>query len=327
MKVCIYGAGAIGGTYGARLAQAGMEVSLVARGAHLAAIRERGLILEYENERQVFRISASDNAADLGPQEVVIIALKAHSLPAAAEGIAPLLGPDTLVVTAMNGVPWWFFNDWGGKFTGTRLKACDPDGRIGRAIAHERVIGGVVYVAADVPEPGVVRQNSAGRLVLGEPSHRASSRLSALIANLGRMSIRVIESDNIRREMWMKLLGNVCFNPVSVLTGVSTDKMLADPYLERQFGAMMAEAIALGNALGLGLTIRPDERLAQTRTLGAIKTSMLQDVQAGRPIELDGIVGATVEIAERLGVAMPAIDAVYGAVRVRAAMLGLYRPQ
>ncbi len=324
MRICIFGAGAIGGTMGARLAQAGHEVSLVARGAHLAALRANGLALLHGDERVSLRLPASDNPAELGVQDVVVIALKSHSLPPAVEALAPLLGPDTVVLTTMNGLPWWLFEGWGGAHAGSPIKACDPDGRIGRAIAASRVVGCVVFMAADVPEPGVVRHNSGNRLVLGEPSSQSSSRVAALVAALAAAGFDALASDNIRREMWMKLLGNVCFNPVSVLSGVSTDLMLADRHMCDMFAAMMREAIALAAALGLDVQVDPEKRMDQTRKLGPIKSSMLQDAEAGRPIELDAIVGSVVEVAARVGVATPFISAVYGTLRVRAANLGLY---
>ncbi len=328
MRVCIYGAGAIGGTIGARLAMAGHEVSLVARGAHLEAIRANGLTLVQgtlqDGKRDVVRVPASANAADLGPQDVVIIGLKSHTLAPAIAGLAPLLGKDTTILTAMNGVPWWFFNNWGGALAGSRIQACDPDGSLGAAIAPERVVGGVVFIAANVPQPGVVHWSSGARFIFGEPSHQPSARVASLAAAFSDTGIEAVPTDNIRLEIWMKLLGNLCFNPVSVLTGASTDLMLNDRHLWELFTRMMTEAIGVANALGLDITIKPEARMAQTRTLGAIKSSMLQDVEAGRPIELDSIVGSVVEIAERLGIATPFINSVYGAVRVRAAGLGLY---
>ena len=327
MKICIYGAGAIGGTLGARLALSGNQVSVVARGAHLDAIRAKGLTLLHGDERHTVRVPASNNAADLGHQDVVIIALKGHSLPAAVQGIAPLLGPDTAVMTAMNGIPWWFFDGWGGALQGTSLKACDPDGGIARAIAQARVIGGVVFLAADVPEPGVVRWNSGGRVIVGEPSNQPSARVEILSKALVGAGFEAVASNNIRRDIWMKLLGNICFNPVSVLTGVSSDLMLDDAHMARLFTAMMMEALGIGNALGLDIAVKPEERMAQARKLGAIKTSMLQDIEAGRPIELDSIVGSAVEIAALLKLETPFINAVFGAVRMRAAALGLYVAQ
>ena len=324
MRICIFGAGAIGGTIGARLALAGHQVSLVARGAHLAALKADGLTLLQGGSKHHVKLAASDKPAELGVQDVVIIALKSHSLASAVADLVPLLGPETAVVTAMNGVPWWFFDGWGGALAGTVLKSCDADGRIGGAIASHRVIGGVVYLAADVPTPGVVRHNSGNRLVLGEPSNQPSARVDALVAVLGGAGFQTIATDNIRRELWMKLLGNLCFNPVSVLTGATTDLMLDDRHMATLFAAMMREAIAVAAALGMSLDIDPLARMAQTRKLGPIKSSMLQDTEAGRPIELDAIVGSVVEIAERIGVATPFIDAVFGTVRVRATGLGLY---
>ena len=324
MRICIFGAGAIGGTIGARLAQAGHEVSLIARGAHLAAIRAHGLTLRSGDASHVLKIAASDNPADLGAQDAVIIALKSHSLPGAAAGIAPLLGPDTCVVSALNGLPWWFFNDWGGALSGTPLASCDPDGRIAAAIEPARVLGCVVFLASDVPAPGVVRHNSGNRLVLGEPANRISTRVTALAAALTEAGFEAQASADIRRDMWQKLLGNLCFNPASVLTGVSTDQMLDDNHMSALFAAMMREAIAVAAALGIDIAIDPAVRMAQTRKLGPIRSSMLQDVEAGRPIELDAIVGSVVEVAERVGVPTPFINAVFGAVRVRARALDLY---
>ena len=324
MKICIYGAGAIGGTLGARLALAGNDVSLIARGAHLDAIRANGLALLQGDRREVVKLPASANAADLGVQDAVIIALKSHTLAAAVDGIAPLLGANTVVVSAMNGVPWWFFDGWGGALQGTRLAACDGDGRIAAALASRRIVGSVVYMAADVPQPGVVRWNSGQRLVLGEPAHQLSPRVEILTKALVGAGFEAMASDSIRHELWLKLLGNLCFNPVSVLTGVSTDVMLDDPHMHGLFAGMMREAITLANALGLGITVEPEARIAQTRKLGAIKSSMLQDMAAGRPVELDAIVGSVVEIAARMGIDTPFINAVFGTVRVRAAHLGLY---
>ena len=324
MKICIYGAGAIGGTLGVRLAQAGHDVSLIARGAHLDAMRANGLTLLQGDERAVVKLPASANAADFGAQDVVIVALKSHTLAAAVEGIAPLLGRDTAIVTAMNGVPWWFFDQWGGALQGTRLAACDRDGRIAAVLEHRRIIGGVVFMAADVPQLGVVRWNSGRRVVLGEPLHQSSARVDELTKALVGAGFEAVATDNIRRELWLKLLGNVCFNPVSVLTGVTTDVMLDDAHMRGLFLGMMREAITLANALGLGITVEPSARIAQTRKLGAIKSSMLQDVEAGRTIELDAIVGSVVEIAQRLALPAPFINAVYGTVRMRAKGLGLY---
>ena len=327
MKFCIFGAGAIGGMAAVRLAQAGHEVSVVARGAHLAAIREHGVTVVKGDARATARVRASDQPGDLGPQDSVIVTLKAHSLAAAAPDIAPLLGPATTVVTAMNGIPWWFFQHWGGKLEGTRLAACDPDGGIARALPHERVIGGVVFQAAFVAAPGVIHHTSGNRIILGEPSGAASPRTQALVDALTGAGVEASLSRNIHQDIWYKLMGNVCYNPVSVLTMAHSDTMLADPYMHRMFAAMMREFMALGEALGFTFASSIDERIATTRRLGHIKTSMLQDVEAGRPIELDAIVGAVVEIAEKLALPIPTIEAVFGLVRQRGATLGLYAPR
>lgn len=327
MRICVFGAGAIGGMAAARLAQAGHEVSVVARGAHLAAIRAQGITVVKGKTRETVRVRASDRPDDLGPQDSVIVAVKAHSLAAAAPAIAPLLGPTTSIVTAMNGIPWWYFQSWGGRLEGTRLAACDPDGRIAAALAHERIIGGVVFQAAFVSAPGVIHHASGNRIVLGEPSGAASPRAQAMVDALAGAGVEASLSRNIRQDIWYKLMGNVCYNPVSVLTMAHSDTMLDDPYMHRMFAAMMREFMTLGETLGFTFASSIEERIATTRRLGHIKTSMLQDVEAGRPIELDAIVGAVVEIAEKLALPIPTIDAVFGLVRQRGATLGLYTPR
>jgi 2-dehydropantoate 2-reductase len=326
MKLCVYGAGAIGGTLAVRLAQAGHQVSVIARGAHLEAIRRDGLTLLAGGERHTVRLPAADSGTAFGPQDAVLVGVKAHGLATAAQGIAPLIGPHTAVVPMVNGVPWWFFDGWGGARAGTRLDSCDPDGRIAQAIPAESVLGGVVYFAADSPAPGVVRHNSGNRVILGEPSQRPSARAEALAAAITAAGLDGKASTAIRREIFLKLWGNVCFNPVSVLTGSTTDRMIDDARLHALFMAMMEEVVAVANALGLGITMTAHERIAQARRLGGIRSSMLQDVEAGRAIELDAIVGSVVEIAEKLQVPVPFVSAVFGAVRVKARALGLYPP-
>ncbi|MBL8379938.1 MAG: 2-dehydropantoate 2-reductase [Burkholderiales bacterium] len=327
MKICIYGAGAIGGTIAVRLAQAGHEVSVVARGAHLAAIRQNGLTLQKGDERVTARVPAAADGAEFGVQDAVILAVKAHGIRAALAGLAPLIGADTSVVPAVNGVPWWFFERWGGALAGTRLGACDPDGAIARAIPYERIIGGIVYLAADSPAPGELRHNSGNRIVLGEPGEVSSARVDALVAALSGAGFEAKATERIREEVWKKLWGNVCFNPVSVLTGSSTDRMIDDPLLNAMFVTMMGEVLAVAGALGLSLDMQPVERIALARRLGGIKTSMLQDALAGRSLEVDAIVGAVVEIAKRLDIPVPMVDAVYGMTRLHAASRGLQAPR
>lgn len=386
----MYGAGAIGGTLAVKLAQAGHDVCLVARGAHLAAIKEHGLKLQSRlpgtavgfghgtdggnsNNVVVQRLAASSNAADFGQQDVVILAMKAHSLSAAAAGIAPLLGPATTVFTAMNGVPWWMFDQWGpAALRDTSLRACDPEGNLRRHIPSAHVVGGVVYMSADVPEPGLVRHNAGNRIVVGEPldvnaatgdksrkrkdssssggsssdgitdhtaatnttvssdplagesNNKVSERVQALVSALRGCGIDAEPSASIRHELWHKLLGNLSFNPTSLLTGAACDRMISDPYVRQLLERMMKEGLAVGDAMGIRLGIEPAARMEVTRKLGAVKTSMLQDAEAARPIELDGIVASVVEIAHKVGVEVPSIEAVLGLVRVRASILGLY---
>jgi 2-dehydropantoate 2-reductase len=325
LRICIFGAGAIGGTLAVRLALAGHEVGVVARGAQLAAIRERGLTLLSGDESDTMRPAASDNPADLGTQDHVILCVKGYGLPQAAQSIAPLLGPATTVVPAVNGIPWWFFHQWGGALAGTQLKACDPDGAIAQAVSPERIVGCVVFQAATNVEPGVVRHSSGSRMVFGEPSHAKSARAQGLAQAFADAGFDSVCTDNIRLQIWLKLFGNVSFNPASVLAGVSTDRMIDEPGVQGMFVQMMAETAAIGRAIGIDAGISPVNRIAMTRKLGAIKTSMLQDAEAGRPLEIEAIIGATVEVGRKLAVPMPFLEAVHGLVRLRGATLGLYK--
>ncbi len=301
MRICIFGAGAIGGTLAVRLALAGHEVSVVARGAQLAAIRERGLTLLSGDKNDTVRPVVSDNPADLGTQDHVILCVKGYGLPQAMQSIAPLLGAATTVVPAVNGIPWWFFHQWGGALAGTQLEACDPDGAIARAVPPERIVGCVVFQAATNVEPGVVRHSSGSRMVFGEPSHARSARAEALAKAFADAGFDSACSDNIRLEIWLKLFGNVSFNPASVLAGVSTDRMIDQPGVHAMFAQMMTETAAIGRAVGIDAAVSPVNRIAMTRKLGAIKTSMLQDAEAGRPLEIEAIIGATVEVGRKLG--------------------------
>ena len=331
MKICIFGAGAIGGLIAVRLAQAGQEVSVVARGAQLAAIRERGLTLVSgfgaDEKRETVRIAASDKPADLGVQDHVILCVKGYGLPQAVQTIAPLLGPHTSVVPAVNGIPWWFFNQWGGALAGTQLKACDPQGLIAKAVAPERIIGCVVFQSGANLEPGVVRFNSGSRMVFGEPDGSQSERAVGLAKAFTEAGFAGSCVDNIRLEIWLKLFGNVSFNPVSVLSGVSTDRMIDEPGVHAMFVQMMSETAAIGKAIGIDVGVSPENRIAMTRKMGAIKSSMLQDAESSRPLEIEAIIGSTVEVGRKLGIAMPFLEAVYGLTRLRGEMLGLYKPE
>lgn len=323
MKITIVGAGAIGSYFAARLAHFGQDVSILARGKTLEAIRTHGIRLDSEGTHFAERVKASDKAADLGAQDVVIITVKAPALPAAAQSIAPLLGPQTVVVPAVNGIPWWYFLNAGGKLTGHRLRSVDPAGATEAAIGAARVVGCVVFPACSAIEPGYVKHASGNRVVFGEPGGGSSERVTKITEAFKAAGFGAESSDNIRREIWLKLLGNLCFNPVSALMGCSTDRMIDDPRLHALFVGVMSEALALGTALGIPVDIKPADRIAITRKLGTVKTSMLQDVEAGRPLEVEGIVGAAVEAAEAIGHPAPLLSAVYALVRQRADVLGL----
>ncbi|HEU0203413.1 MAG TPA: 2-dehydropantoate 2-reductase [Burkholderiaceae bacterium] len=327
-RVCVIGAGAIGGFFGARLANGHVEVSVVARGHTLEALRTRGWVLESGGERIVAPVRAVADARELGPQDIVIIAVKAYALTDIAPLVAPLLGPSTIVVPALNGLPWWF--TLGGPLPiSERLRSVDPQGIIEASIPTPVVIGAVVYPACSSPEPGFSKHNSGSKVVFGEINTRAgtkpSARLGSLIALLKSAGFDAEASTDIRAEVWKKLLGNACFNPVSLITGTATDRLIDDPNIYTLFTMMMNETLAVGRALGLDVAIAPADRIALTRKLGNVKTSMLQDAEAGRPVELDAILGAINEIAEKLGIAIPANRIVYGLAQMRAKTFGLLK--
>ena len=326
MKVCIYGAGAIGGFIGARLAMAGdCQVSAVARGATLAALREHGLRLRQGGALHTAPVQASDDPATLGPQDGVVIAVKGPALAAVAARIAPLLGPDTWVLPAMNGVPWWF--GAGAPALGDApLESIDPGGRIAAAIPVARVIGCVVHASTWTSEPGLVEHKMGQGLIIGEPLGDvggASSRDQALAGQLQRAGFDVTASADVRRDIWYKLWGNMTMNPVSAITGATADLVLADPLVRQFNSAAMREAAAIGARLGCPIDQSPEDRHAITAKLGAFKTSMLQDVEAGRPIELDAIVGAVRELGQRLDVPTPYIDVLFGMARLFGQVHGL----
>jgi 2-dehydropantoate 2-reductase len=324
MKFCVFGLGAIGGFVAARLALAGQPVSALARGATLAAVREHGLRLFSQGSEQAVRIEVSDSPAKLAGADVVVLAVKTTALPVVARTIAPMLGPDTVVLSAMNGVPWWFFHGLGERWRNTRLAATDPDGALVGAIAPDRVLGCVVHMAASCPQPGVVRHAFGDRFIVGEPGGASTPRLAAVAAALSAAGLQVEIDPRIELAVWLKLWGNMTMNPLSAVTGVTMDRILDDPQLYRFVCTAMTEAAAIGEHFGLPITMTPDERNVVTRKLGAVKTSMLQDVEAGRPIELDALVGSVAEMARLAGVAAPSIDALLGLARVFAQGRGLY---
>ncbi len=327
MKVCIYGIGAVGGLIAARLAAEGSaEVSAVARGATLAALRTHGLRLQSGERTTQTPIRAAERPAELGVQDVVVVSVKGPALPAVAAGIAPLLGPDTVVLSAMNGVPWWFFDGVAGPCAGLHLESVDPGGVVTAAIPARRVIGCVVHLNAGAPEPGLVLHRMGNGLIVGEPDGSASPRAQRIAQLLARAGFDVTTSARIQNDIWYKLWGNLTFNPVSALTGATGDRMLADPLVLAFCTAAMEEAARIGERIGCAIKETPQQRHAVTRRLGAFRTSMLQDVEAGRPLEIDAIVGAVKEIGGHVGVATPTIDALLGLTRLLGRTRGLYPP-
>ena len=322
-SICIYGAGAIGGWIGARLAAQGAAVSLVARGATLTALQQ-GLRLREGASERTYSVRAVAEPAELGVQDLVVLAVKAPALAEVARHIGPLLGPDTVVLTAMNGVPWWFFQGFGGALAGTRLMTVDPTGAIAAALPAAQVIGAVVHASCALDAPGVVRHHFGRGLILGEPSGAASPRLQALAALLSAAGFEASVSAQIQRDIWYKLWGNMTVNPISALTGATTDLILDDPLLRDFISGVMLEAREIGVRLGIPISQQPEDRHAVTRKLGAFKTSMLQDVEAGKPVELDALVGVVRELGQLTGVATPLTDALLGLARVQARVRGLY---
>ena len=325
MKACIYGAGAIGGWLGVALAQAGCTLSLVARGATLAALQADGLRLRRPDGSvaQVAVAAAADPAA-LGVQDLVVLAVKAPGLPEVARALAPLVGPHTTVLTAMNGVPWWFLDGFGGAAEGHALESVDAGGVIARAIPAGQVVGSVVHTSCSLEAPGFVRQHFGNRLIVGEPDGSHSARLQSLADTLQRGGIDVEVSDCIQKDIWFKLWGNLTMNPISALTGATTDRILDDELVRGFVSAVMLEAKAVGDQLGLPIDQQPEDRHAVTRKLGAFKTSMLQDVEAGKPMEIDALVGAVRELGQITGTPTPHTDALLGLVRLMARTRGLY---
>jgi 2-dehydropantoate 2-reductase len=328
MKICVVGAGAIGGFLGTRLAlNPAHAVSALARGATLASLRAHGWRLRQRGELLQARAQASDTARELGAQDLVVIAVKGQSLPEVAPQIAPLLGHGTLVLPAMNGVPWWFGRGVAA-LEGAPLECVDPGGVVSRAIPFERVIGCVVHASTSTAEPGLVQHTMGQGLIIGEPVGESTGGESARSRELGQLlreaGFDVTVSADVRRDIWYKLWGNMTMNPVSAITGATSDRVLADPLVVAFCSAAMREAAAVGARIGCAIDQQPEDRHVITRKLGSFKPSMLQDVEAGRPIELDGIVAVVREIAQRLGVATPNIDALLGLARLFARSRGLY---
>ncbi|MDP9647069.1 2-dehydropantoate 2-reductase [Paraburkholderia caledonica] len=324
MKAVIYGAGAIGGWMGVKLAQAGHEIGVVARGATLAALREQGLRLIEGGETQTVRVRAAEDPAELGVQDLVVVAVKGPAMASVAAHIAPLLGPQTLVLTAMNGVPWWFCDGLGGDFAGKRLKSVDPDGAIAAAIPGEQTVGCVVHASCLVEAPGVIRHHQGNGLIVGEAAGRPSERVKALTEALVAAGFNASMSDQIQRDVWYKLWGNMTMNPISAMTGATTDRILSDELVRNFVTSIMLEAKEIGARFGIPIDQAPQDRHAVTLKLGAMKTSMLQDVEARKPVELDALVSAVRELGQLTGVQTPYTDALLGLARLHASTLGLY---
>lgn len=325
--VAIVGAGAIGGWMGMHLARAGVQLSVLARGDTLTALQRNGLQLHQGGELHHMPVKASNDAAELGVQVLVVISVKAPALASVTQQIGPLIGQDTVVLTAMNGVPWWFLQGFGGPVQGQSLGTVDPQGTIARAIPAQHVIGGVVHASCSVDAPGVIRHHFGDGLIVGEPSGANTPRVQALHALLQKAGFNATLSPQIQKDIWFKLWGNMTVNPISALTGATSDRLLDDALVRGFMSRVMLEARAIGECIGIPIAQEPEDRHAITRKLGTFKTSMLQDVEAGKPVELDALVSAVRELGQMTGVATPFTDALLGLSRLHARGLGLYPPQ
>ena len=326
MRICVAGAGAVGGFIAAGLAGRGeTETSVLARGATLRAIREHGLRVESADGTVAVPVTASDDPAELGPADVVVLAVKAQSVPGVLDSVKALLGPDTAVLSTLNGVPWWFFDgDFGGPCAGAHLETVDPGGAISAVLPVDRVIGGTVHLSAGSPAPGVVRHFAGNGLIIGEPAGGpATPRVQRLAQALSGAGFDVTVSDRVREDVWYKLWGNLTMNPVCALTGATVGKVLDDDLVRAFCEQAMLEARDIGARIGCPIDQTPADRTAVTRRLGDFSPSMLQDAEAGRALELDALAGAVHEIGALLGVPTPNVDAVYGLTRLAARARGL----
>jgi 2-dehydropantoate 2-reductase len=324
MKICIYGAGAIGGYLGVQLARAGVDVSLVARGAHLAAMKANGLKLLIGDEERVVHPHCTDNPAELGPQDFVIICLKAHSITGVIGQMQPLLGPHTRIVTAVNGIPYWYFHKHGGDYENSTLESIDPGGRQWRELGAERAIGCIVYPATEIEAPGVIRHVYGNNFPLGEPSGEITSDVQRLADLFVAAGLKAPVLDRIRDEIWLKLWGNVCFNPISALTHGTLDLICSDPGTRALSKAIMLESQAIAESFGVRFRVDVERRIEGARKVGAHKTSMLQDLERSRPMEIDPLVTVVQEMGRLTGIPTPALDAVLALIAQRAAIAGLY---
>ncbi len=325
MKICIFGAGAIGGYMGAKLAMAGVDVSLVARGPHLAAIKDKGLtLIENDGDPVSVTVRASADPSELGVQDYVIVTLKAHSVPAVVSAMKPLIGDHTTIVSGVNGVPWWYFHKIGGPLEGTRLRSVDPGDMQWDGIGPESVLGCVVYPAAEVPTPGTIRHVEGNRFSLGEPDGSRSDRAVALSQALQAAGLKAPVRPRLRDEIWVKLWGNLSFNPISALTHATLDVLCTDPGTRDVARHMMVEAQAIAEALGVVFPIDVERRIDGGAAVGAHRTSMLQDLNAGRPMEINALVQSVQELGGIVGLPTPTINTVLALVTLRARVDGLY---
>jgi len=325
MRVAIVGAGSIGAVLGAKLAASGHEVVLVARGAHLAALRERGLTLvdHVGAASGTYRLPASAEPADFGAQDLVIIGLKAHAIPGMLPRIAPLVGRDTVVVPAINGLPWWYFDGIGGEFDGLTLRSLDPEGTMSAALDVSHIIGCVVHVAGEVRAPGEAHHTGGRRLILGELDNAPSGRLHRVCDALDAAGFEAVRSTDIRLDVWTKLIGNLSFNPIAALTGYLMNQIVSDEQVLDVIRAMMVEAMQVAEHVGIRVPMTPDQRIDLARQLGAVKISMLQDLEQRRRLELDAIVASVIELAGRAGIEVPTVRHVHALAQARAKALGI----
>jgi 2-dehydropantoate 2-reductase len=323
MRIAIVGAGAIGTWLGVRLANAGHSVSVLARGDTLAAVRAHGLRLIIGGTTRVAPVALSDRASDLGEQDLVVLAVKGQALASVAEPVSALLGKDTAILSAMNGVPWWFFHGLPVADRATSLSSVDPDGRVSRLMPAARVLGGVVHASCSVQAPGCAVHKSGNGLIIGEPAGGQSARLDAVVTALRSAEFDVTVSPQIQKDIWYKLWGNMTMNPISALTSSTSDLILDDALVRGFILRVMVEAAEIGARIGCPIAESGEDRMAVTRKLGAFKTSMLQDAEAGRSLEIDALVSAPREIGKMFGVATPNMDALHGLIRLFAKGRGL----
>ena len=324
MKICIFGAGAIGGYLGAKLTAHGTDVSLVARGPHLDAMRTNGLRLIDETGETNVRVNASSDPADLGEQDYLVITLKAHSVPPMVEKMAPLIGKHTTILSCVNGVPWWYFYKLGGDLEGTQLESVDPAGAQWNGFGPEKVLGCVVYPAAEVVEPGVIKHIEGNRFSLGEPDGQKSDRIVTLSKIFSEAGLKAPVRPRIRDEIWVKLWGNLSFNPISALTHATLDILCTDPSTRIVARNMMLEAQEIAEKLGVKFPIDVDRRIEGGAAVGAHRTSMWQDLDMGRPMEIDALVGSVKELGRITDTPTPTIDVVLGLIQMRGKIAGVY---